>query len=225
MVRILLVEDDPDVGPRVRAGLKQHGYEVDLETDGDLGYQRAKENDYDLVILDNVLPGRHGIEICRALRDIGRAVPILILSIDGASQKKVDLLKTGADDYVTKPFSLEELAARVEALLRRGRELREPVLQVGDLVLDKENFCALRGERRIYLTPKEYELLQYLMRNKERVLTRGMIMEHVWDMNADLFSHTIETHVMRLRRKVDPHPEERLIHTVPGRGYRLGLVR
>lgn len=223
-MRILLVEDDPDIGASLKKALTQLCYVVDLETDGDRGYQLARENDYDLLILDNMLPGLHGDEICRALRESGRTVPIIMLSVQGDVRKKVDLLQTGADDYVTKPFSLEELTARIEAVMRRSPGLVDAVLQVEDLVLDRASFKARRGERSIYLTVKEYELLEYFMRNRGRVLTRGMIMEHVWDRSADMFSHTIETHVMRLRQKIEQDAAIKLIHTVPGRGYKLDPV-
>lgn len=220
-----MVEDDPLVGKYLRTALQEHCYVVDLEEDGDRGYRLARENEYDLIILDNVLPGRHGEEICAALRERGCATPILVLSGQAETERKVGLLRRGADDYVTKPFSFDELAARIDALLRRSRVIEPQTLVAGDLVLEKERFGARRGTRRIHLTAKEYELLEYLMRNKGRVLSRGTLIEHVWDGAADIFSHTIETHVMRLRKKVDADEPVKLIHTVPGRGYMLDLAR
>lgn len=224
-MRILIVEDDPDTGKLLKAALEEQGYAVDLESDGDRGFRLARLNEYDLIILDNMLPGKHGADICREVRAAGNTAPILILSIRAGTQQKVDLLDTGADDYVTKPFSLEEVTARVKALLRRPRQIVGSILQVEDLVLDKTAFSVTRGKKRVYLTAKEFELLEYLMQNQGRVVSRSTLMEHVWDMNADLFSRTIETHVMRLRKKIDAGATKKLIHTVPGRGYKLDLAR
>jgi DNA-binding response OmpR family regulator len=223
-MRILVIEDDHNTGHFLKAALGERCYAVDLENDGEAGYRRARAEDYDLIVLDNMLPGKLGIDICRELREAGKTMPILMLSVESSTEKKVDLLRCGADDYVTKPFSIEEMTARIEALLRRPRQMLEKQLQVDDLTLDRDTFGAMRGGTSVYLTLKEYELLEYLMRNQGRVVSRGMILEHVWDMNADLFSNTIETHIMKLRRKIDTTGRKKLIHTVPGRGYKMSLA-
>jgi two-component system copper resistance phosphate regulon response regulator CusR len=223
-MRILVVEDQKELAQSLKAGLEAECYAVDVENDGERGLYRARTNDYDLVLLDNVLPGKEGSEVCRELREYKMTAPILILSVQSEIEQKVGLLNCGADDYLTKPFSFTELSARVRALLRRPRQVEESSLIIDDLVLDRQSYSAFRNQKAIYLTPKEFTLLEYLMKNQDKVLSRGMIMEHVWDENADPFSNSIETHIMNLRRKIDRGSKQKLIHTVPGRGYKVGIA-
>lgn len=221
-MRILIIEDEQDIIKFLKPSLEAEYFTVDVAKDGKQGSFLARTNGYDLIILDNMLPEKNGIEVCREIREADKTMPILMLSVVSETGKKVDLLNAGADDYLTKPFSLDELLARVRALLRRPAKIEGEVLQIDDLVLDSKKYLVSRAKKAIYLTRKEFSLLEYLMRNQGVVLSRGMIMEHVWDMNADPFSNTIEAHVLSLRRKIDAHSENKLIQTVPCRGYRIG---
>lgn len=220
-MRILVVEDEKKISEFLKTSLQAEYYVVDVVVDGEEGSFVARSNDYDLVILDNILPKKTGLQVCQEIRESGKTMPILILSVKSDTSEKVSFLNAGADDYLIKPFSLEELLARVKALLRRPQEIEEEVFEVEDLVLDTRRHTVTRGGKDVYLTRKEFMLLSYLLRNRGVVLSRGMIMEHVWDMNADPFSNTIESHVLSLRKKIDSHVVKKLIHTVPGRGYKL----
>lgn len=224
-MRILIIEDEKEIGSFLKENLESECFVVDWESDGNKGSYMARTNQYDLLILDNLLPGKEGSQICQELREMGQMVPILMLSVQSDIPRKVNLLNLGADDYLPKPFSYTELLARVKALLRRPTQFVGDTLRLDDLMLDTQSYAVYRGERPIYLTRKEFELLEYLMRNKGKVLSRGMIMEHVWDINADPFSNTIETHVLNLRRKVDKNTKKRLIHTISGRGYKIDLKK
>jgi DNA-binding response OmpR family regulator len=222
-MKILVVEDEKETAVQLKARLESECYAVDIEHDGDRATYRAKTNHYDLILLDNMLPGKNGDQICRELREYKMATPILILSGQNDVERKIDLLNCGADDYVTKPCSYTELAARVKALLRRPKSIESAAaLTVGDLVLDREMFSASRGKRIIKLTPKEFAILEYFMKNPGKVVTRGMILEHVWDDSADPLSNSIETHVTNIRKKIDRGGKRKLIHTIPGRGYTMG---
>jgi DNA-binding response OmpR family regulator len=222
-MRILVVEDEKHISDFLKESLQAEYFAVDVCSDGEEGAYLALTNDYDLVILDNVLPKKTGIEICREIRKAERSMPILILSVKSESTKKVDLLNAGADDYLTKPFALEELLARVRALLRRPLPLEADILQVGDITLDTKRCTVTRDSREIYLTRKEFMLLRYLMKNEGTVLSRGIILEHVWDMSVDIFSNTIESHILSLRKKIGDAKKHRLIQTVPGRGYKIAV--
>jgi two-component system copper resistance phosphate regulon response regulator CusR len=197
---------------------------VDLAEDGEKGSYLAKTNDYDMIILDNMLPKKNGAEVCQEIRATGKNTPIIMLSARGEMGIKVELLNKGADDYMTKPFSLEELLARIRALLRRPHYVSSEVLTIDDLVMDTKRHTVKRGEKEIYLTRKEFMLLEYLLKHRDSVVSRGMIMEHVWDMNADPFSNTIESHILNVRKKISAKGKKNLIHTLPGVGYKLGLV-
>ncbi len=220
-MRILIVEDDSDIRDLLKQSLEEACFAVDVCEDGEKGLRMARINDYDLLILDNMLPGKSGTEICRELRSTGSGVLILMLSVNSEAGTKTDLLNAGADDYLTKPYSFEELLARIHALLRRAKSFSGNVLTVDNLQLDTRKHTCTRAGREITLTRKEFMLLTYLMKNVGTVLSRGMIMEHVWDMNADPFSNTIEAHITSLRKKVDTEEQKKLIYTVSGFGYKM----
>ncbi len=220
-MRILLVEDEKDIVQFLKPSLESECFVVDVATDGEQGSFLGPTNNYDLIILDNMLPKKNGREVCTEIREAGKTTPILVLSVVEETDQKVGLLNAGADDYMTKPFSLGELLARMHALLRRPKKIESQILQIADLTLDTRKHLVKRGGKEIYLTRKEFIFLEYLMKNPGVVLSRGMIMEHVWDMNADPFSNTIESHVLTLRKKIDTKGKKKLIRTVPGRGYKI----
>jgi two-component system copper resistance phosphate regulon response regulator CusR len=222
-MRILIVEDEPKVANFVRQGLQEEQHSVDIAGDGDEALDLlATVPPYDLIVLDLLLPKRDGFSVLRILHDRGVATPVLLLTARDGVSDKVAALDLGADDYLTKPFAFDEFLARVRALLRRGPG-QAPVLRVGDLTLDPASRKVARGDRPISLTAREYALLEYLMRNAGRVLTRPMIAEHVWHLDFDSESNTIDVYVGYLRRKIDTPGERRLIHTARGSGYVLEL--
>ncbi|MGB2591481.1 MAG: response regulator transcription factor [Candidatus Acidiferrum sp.] len=220
-MRILLVEDDPGVRRFVVKGLREQAYAVDTAATGENALYQADINEYDLVILDVMIPAPDGFEVCRRLRKSGRTMPILMLTARDALEDRVNGLDRGADDYLTKPFEFRELLARLRALLRRSTELHPPRLSVGDLVLDTAAQSATRGGHAITLTHKEYALFEYLVRNAGRVVNRADIAEHVWDETFDPFSNLIEVYINRLRRKIDPDGRSGLLQTRRGAGYIL----
>jgi two-component system copper resistance phosphate regulon response regulator CusR len=219
-MRILIIEDEASLGSVLKESLEAEAYAVDVEPDGERGLYRAKTNDYDAIVLDDILPGKRGYEICRELRKSGRTAPILLMSVQSEVEKKVMLLNDGADDYLAKPFSYEEMSARLRALLRRPRTYFYGKLRIDDLILDEST--ASRAGHDIYLTAKEFALLHYFMRNAGRIITRTMILEHVWDDGADPISNTLDTHIHNLRHKIDRPGLKKLLHTVSGRGYIFG---
>lgn len=220
-MRALIIDDEQGVRDALAENLRAQCFAVDTAADGTEGSYLARTNSYDIIILDNMLPEKSGVTVCQEIRRTGHAVPILILSALSDTWRKVDLLNSGADDYMIKPFSFDELMARIRALMRRPYDMESDTLTVDDLTLDTKRQSVRRGNKGIYLTRKEFMLLEYLLRNQGNVLTRGMIMEHVWDMTNDPFSNTIESHILSLRKKVDNIPERKLIYTVPGRGYKI----
>lgn len=220
-MRILVVEDDPKINNFLKISLESEYFVVDAVQDGEKGYYLAMNNEYDVIILDFMLPGKLGLEICKELRTNGILTPIIGLSVKSETVNKVGFLNAGADDYLTKPFSFEELIARIQALLRRPQNIQSNIVEIGGIELDSKKHTVKKDGEEIYLTRKEFLLLEYLMKNHGTVLSRGMILEHVWDMNADPFSNTIETHIMTLRRKIDTEQSMRLIRTVPGIGYKI----
>jgi two-component system copper resistance phosphate regulon response regulator CusR len=220
-MRILLVEDDPGVRRFVIKGLREQAYAVDAAATGDDALYQADINEYDLIILDVMIPAPDGFEVCRRLRKAGKRMPILMLTARDAVEDRVSGLDRGADDYLTKPFEFRELLARLRALLRRSTELHPPSLSVGSLVLNTATQSANRSGHAISLTHKEYALLEYLVRNAGRVVSRADIAEHVWDETFDPFSNLIEVYINRLRRKIDPDGSAGLLQTRRGAGYIL----
>ena len=220
-VRILLVEDEPSAALMLAKGLREEAYAVDVAADGERALELAFVNDYDLVILDVMLPRKGGFEVCRELRAVGSAVPVLMLTARDAVEDRVAGLDSGADDYLPKPFDFEELLARVRALLRRRPALYPEVINVADLSLDTRARRARRGGRDVELTAKEYALLEYLARRADEVVGRADIAEHVWDESYDPFSKVIEVFIQRVRRKVDEGHGLKLIRTRRGEGYTL----
>ena len=220
-MRVLVVEDEKKLAGFIRRALKEDGHAVDVCNDGDTGMHRATSETYDAVILDLMLPGRGGLEILRSIREKGRSEPVLILTARDSLQDRVTGLDRGADDYLTKPFALDELRARVRALLRRGKGGVSTVLKFSDLSMDLVERTMVRGKRSIELTPREFSLMEYFLRNPRRVLTRTSIAEHVWDYNFDWGSNVVDVFVNGVRRKLEESKETRLIHTLRGVGYVL----
>ena len=220
-MRILVVEDEPKVASFIRRALEEESYAVDAADNGNDGLDMAQGGSYDLVILDLMLPGLPGTEVLKRMRAARLKMPVLILTARSQVDQKVHGLDAGADDYLTKPFAIDELLARVRALLRRGTGEPTGLLQVDDLVLNPATREVFRAGQRIELTSKEYALLEYLMRNTGRVLTRPMIAEHVWNLDFDTFTNVIDVYVNYLRNKIDRGRDRKLIHTVRGSGYVL----
>jgi len=220
-VRILLVEDEPSAARMLAKGLREQAYAVDVATDGEAALYQAHVNDYDLIILDVMLPVKDGFDVCREIRAAGSAVPLIMLTARDAVADRVAGLDAGADDYLIKPFDFSELLARVRALLRRGEVLQTETIKIADLELDTQAQRARRAGRAIHLTTKEYALLEYFARHADRVVRRADIAAHVWDANFDIFSNLIEVYVQRLRRKIDDGHELKLLHTRRGEGYVL----
>lgn len=223
-MRILIVEDEHRIADSLKKGLEQEHFAVDVAYDGLTGYDLAVAESYDLLILDLMLPGKDGLEICRDLRTKSIKIPVLILTAKGQVQDKVLGLDTGADDYLTKPFDFEELLARVRALVRRPQNTLSNLLTFEDLSLDVANFNVTRDGHNIQLSSKEFSLLEYFLRHPRQVLKKEKIIEHVWDYDADILPNTVEVYVKNLRKKIDmPFPNKpQLLNTVRGFGYKLG---
>ncbi|MGD0497598.1 MAG: response regulator transcription factor [Bryobacteraceae bacterium] len=220
-MRILLVEDETRVAGFIARGLRENAYAVDIAADGEQGLYLASVNQYDLVILDVLLPRKDGHAVCRELRGGGFRAPILMLTALDAVDDRVAGLDSGADDYLAKPFDFKELLARLRALLRRPRGLRTEALRVGDLVVNTASHAVTRGGKPVSLTAKEYALLEFLVLNRGRVVGRAQIAEHVWDENFDAFTNVIDVYIKRLRAKLEGGSGLRLIHTRRGAGYIL----
>ena len=220
-VRILLVEDEARVANVVARGLREQTYAVDIARDGEQALYLAGNNEYDLLILDVMLPVRDGYSVCRELRSRNVVVPILMLTARAAIDDRVAGLDAGADDYLAKPFDFKELLARLRALLRRSQAIRPPAIQIADLTLNTASHAVTRAGRALNLTAKEYALLEFLMLNENRVMGREQIAQHVWDENFDPFSNIIDVYIKRLRVKLEAGGERRLIRTRRGEGYIL----
>jgi two-component system copper resistance phosphate regulon response regulator CusR len=219
-MRILVVEDDRKVANFIQSGLAEEGYAVDVLYDGNDAGEQANACDYDAVVLDLMLPGRSGFQVLRDIRARKPTLPILILTAKDTVQERVAGLDGGADDYMVKPFALAELSARLRAVMRRGAA-RENVLRVADLEMDTVRRTVRRGGRTIDLKPKEYSLLEFLVRNSDRAVTKSLIIEHVWNIHFDSVSNVVEVHINSLRNKIDRGFERPLIHTIRGVGYIL----
>jgi len=220
-MRLLVVEDDERLGPAIKRGLETRHYAVDLATNGDDGLLMALTIPYDVIILDVLLPGRNGFQVCQELRQQQKRTPILLLTALGEVDQRVLGLDLGADDYLVKPFAFRELAARIRALLRRESEQKTADLHFLDIALDTRTHEATRHGRTIPLTSKQYALLEFLMRHPRQVLSRSMIAEHVWDLDAEHLSNVIDVYIRYLRRKLCEEGEPDVIHTIRGSGYQL----
>ena len=225
-MRILLAEDDIEIATHVSKGLRDAGYEVVHEADGEAALAAAGAGQFDLLIIDRMLPHKDGLAIIAALRAAGSATPVLVLSALGTVDHRVEGLKAGGDDYLVKPFALAELLARVEALLRRGGSgsaaAGKMLLRVGDLELDRMSRKVVRAGKPIMLTAREFKLLEYLMLHPDQVVTRTMLLEHVWDLHFDPQTNLIDVHISRLRQEIDRDFGRPLLHTVRGAGYMIG---
>ena len=218
-MKILVIEDDPTVGQFVKRGLEEQRWGVDLVTDGEEGERWARSDAYDLIILDMRLPGKSGLDVLRGIRARGFERPVLVLTAQDAVDAKVQTLRAGADDYVTKPFAFEELLARVEALARRPKALASMTLTIGDLVLDQNTREVRRAGELIDLTPKEYSVLEYLMRHEGRVMSRTLITEYAWGYHFDPGTNIVDVVINHLRKKIDAKHDRKMITTVRGVGY------
>lgn len=221
-MRILVIEDEHKIARALKKALEQEKYAVDVAYDGDEGYAMATTEPYDIAIVDRLLPGNYdGLAIIREMREAKIHTPVLLLTALGSVKDKTTGLDAGADDYLVKPFALEELLARVRALLRRPTEQQSTILAAGDLTLDPVTFSVKRGGKSINVTSKEFALLEYLLRNQGRPLPKELIISHVWDYDADILPNTVEVYIKYLRAKVDDPFDRPLIHTVRGFGYKL----
>lgn len=218
-MKILIIEDDLEVLSFLKNSFINISHTVDTSTNGADGSYLARTNAYDAIIIDYSLPERNGYTVCTEIRSAGSNSPIIFLSMNHSINNKVNCLDAGADDYLTKPFSFEELNARIKALQRRPKKIESPLLYTKSIILDTKRKMAFRGEEEIYLTRIEYNLLEYLLKNKGNVHSRGIIMEHVWNAESDPFSNTVESHVANLRKKIHLDGEEEIIRNIPGRGY------
>ncbi len=221
-MRVLVVEDEHKIANALKRALEQESYAVDVSYDGDDGYAMATTEPYDVAIVDRMLPGEYtGIDIVQAMREAKIHTPVLLLTALGSTNDKTKGLDSGADDYLVKPFALEELLARVRALIRRPVEAQGTTLKIGDLSLNTVNFTVTRAGQDINLTSKEFALLEYLMRNPDRPLSKDTIIAHVWDYDADILPNTVEVYIKYLRNKVDTPFKKQLIQTVRGFGYKI----
>jgi DNA-binding response OmpR family regulator len=222
-VKILIVEDEHKIANLVKQGLEQERFVVDVAYDGTSGFDLASSEPYDVILLDRLLPGIDGLEICKKLRTQGNHSPILMLTAKGQLMDKVEGLNSGADDYLTKPFAFEELLARIKALIRRPKNTLSNLLQVEDLTLNTDSYEVKRGDARITLSSKEFALLEYLMRHQNRTLTKEQIINHVWSYDANILPNTVEVFIGYLRNKIDrPFQDKKnLINTIRGFGYKI----
>lgn len=218
-MRILIIDDEKEVADLIRRALREESHAVDTAFEGRRGEEMALSENYDLIILDIMLPKKSGLTILRGLRDSGSSTPVLLLTARDKVSDRVAGLDAGADDYLGKPFAVAELRARVRALLRRQSDHKASLLSVSDLTMDTVSHQVRKGENQIDLTSREYAILEYLLRNKGRLLTKGMIAEHVWDYHFDSDFNLIEVYIRRLRQKIEQPGQDRLIHTVRNSGY------
>jgi len=221
-MRILIIEDEHKIARALKKALEQESYAVDVAYDGDDGYAMATTEPYDVAVIDRMIPGEYnGLAIVKAMREAKIHTPVLLLTAMGSVRDRTEGLDGGADDYLVKPFALEELLARVRALLRRPTEQQSNILMVGDLSLDTVNYSVKRAGDTIRLTSKEFALLEYLLRNQGRPLSKDVIISHVWDYDANILPNTVEVYIKYLRNKIDAPYKVKLIHTIRGFGYKL----
>jgi two-component system, OmpR family, copper resistance phosphate regulon response regulator CusR len=224
-MRILIIEDNPDFQKFLRIRLEERCFAVDTAPNGDTGLYLTGRNVYDFILLDYSLPKKNGYETFKEIRKLDRHTPVIMISGTGDVMHKIDGFNLGLDDYIVKPFFFEELLARINAILRRPPTQYETVLKLDSLAIDTTRQKVSRAGEYIYLTRKEFALLEYLMKKAGNVVTRGELMEHVWDKELNTFSNTIETHIVNLRRKIDLPGMKKLIHSIPSRGYKLDLKK
>ena len=218
-MKILIVEDERDIGLFLKSSLEKAGFSVDYSESGERGSLLAKSGNYDLAILDLNIPDKGGYEICRDIRISGNEMPIIILTVETEVDSKVQLLNIGADDYLTKPFSVPELLARIKSLLRRPKKLNSATITFNGFELNTKKQVVLKNKKELYLTRKEFMLLEYLLLNRGRIISRGELVDHIWDEEANIFSNTLETHILNLRKKIGNKGNNALIRTYSGRGY------
>jgi DNA-binding response OmpR family regulator len=223
-MKMLVIEDDPQISEFIKEGFESSGFSVDIALDGQKGSMMARTNSYDIIILDYSLPFKNGFEICTEIRGADIHTPIIFLSVQGDTQRKIDGLGRGADDYLEKPFSFEELKARVRALLRRPTKIENSTINIGKFIIDTEKQLVQKNGIAIPMNRKEYTLFEYFVRNRGQVLSRSMIMEHVWSAQSDPFSNTVETHIFNLRKKLrDGDKKDDCIRNLAGRGYTFDI--
>ena len=220
-MRLLIIEDEKDLAENIKKGLVEEGFAVDISIDGEDGKFMIETEPYDLVILDIMLPKIDGITLCKEIRAKGIKIPILMLTAKSTLENKIEGFDGGADDYLTKPFDFVELKARVHALLRRAGNIELPILEIADLKMDPQKHEVFRNSEKLDLTPKEFSILELLLKNKEKVVTRTMIVEHVWDYNFESMSNLVDVLIGTLRKKVDKKGMKKLIKTVYGVGFKL----
>lgn len=221
-MRILVISSNTEKSSELLSGLRAAGFTVDHSTEKQQGSFWARTTDYDLVMIDDDSKTK-ATEICSTIRSKGKTMPIIVVSEQALEPQKISALNAGADDCVNKDCSIVELTARVRAILRRPKEIIEDVLKLDDLSLDVTRYLVTRGNKEVFLTRKEFGLLEYMLRNADRVISRTALIEHVWDIHADLFSNTLETHILNLRRKIEHPKKKKLIHTISGRGYKMAV--
>lgn len=220
-MRILLVEDEQKLSDNIKQGLTEQGFAVDQSFDGEDGLFLAETENYDVIVLDLMLPKMDGVTVCKNIRQKGKNTPILMLTAKSQLEDKVEGLDAGADDYLTKPFEFAELKSRIQALLRRSHQQTESVIKIDDLVVDPLKHLVTKGGKEIELTPKEFAILEFMARHKDEAVTRIQIAEHTWDYNFESFSNVIDVFIATLRKKIDNGNTKKLIHTVHGVGYKL----
>lgn len=222
-MKLLLIEDEEELAQTLKQNLEAECFAVDWAENGDQGSFMARTNDYDIILLDYVMPGKNGDRVCTEIRKDGKDIPIIMLTVKSEISEKVNLFNLGVDDYITKPFSYKELMARIKAILRRPKNIKNEILTIEDIIIDPsaQEIRSTNNKKQIYLTRKEFMLFEYMARNQGKILSRGTLMEHVWDMNADPFSNTIEAHVLNIRRKLTQLTKKKIIKTIHNRGYRI----
>lgn len=218
-MKILIIEDDAKTAEFLKDGLKADSHTVDIALDGKDGSFLGRSFEFDVIILDYSLPKKNGLEVCKEIREAGKTTPIIFLSMTDDPETKIEALDHGADDYMTKPFRLTELYARIRAVTRRPKEIQKSEIRIGDLSIETDKHIVMRGDKRINMTRKEFNLLEYMMRNRGIVLSRALLMEHVWTADSNPFSNTVEAHIRNLRKKISLGKKPNLIANIPGKGY------